>query len=242
MTDLQALWEYQKANLELDELKKKISQSESHIKYKKLHKQLSELQKKKVALQQLLEDNSGQLKQFESAIEALEHRYELESAEIESMQADEECTADEAQESTKSLEALLSDIKKLKASVMKIVDTLSKAQAKLEEVLTNGGRAKKQYDEVKAQCAKEDSEYKAQIAELEATIAEKAKGVKDAALLRRFESIMKHHPDPLAVVEDDKCSACKMGLPTALIYKVVSNHELVECENCGRLLCSGEDM
>lgn len=242
MTDLQALWKYQEANLALDELKKQIDQSESHIKYKKLHRQLSDLQKKKVALQELLESSANQLKEFETSIEALEHRYELESAEVESMRGDDECTADEAQESAKAIESLLNDVKKQKAAMMKLVDTLSKAQAKLEEVLTRGGKAKKEYDEVKALCAEEDAAHKSSVAELKAVITERAKDVKDASLLRRFESIKKHHADPLAVVEDDKCSACKMGLPTALVYKVVSNHEIVECENCGRMLCSPEDM
>ena len=242
MTNLQALWEYQEAYLKLYNLKKTLAGSEAHVKYRKLHSRLLDLQGKKEALQKLIAENGAELAKFEEEISKLEGRLEIELAEIATMQNDPECTSDEAAESTKAFEELLNDVKRLKARIMRILDTLTKAQAKLQEVLSRGARAKKEYDALKIVCAEEEAAQKENMALLKTDIDLKAASVKDKALLRRFASIQKLHLDPIATVEDDKCSGCKMALPTSLAYKVVSGHELIECESCGRLLCNKEDL
>ncbi len=242
MTTLQALWEYHEAYLELYNLKKAIAGTEAQVRYRKLRSQLSDLQNKQEALQKLVSEKGEELSKFDEMIAALEHKLEIELAEIDIMRNDSECTSIEAAESTKAVESLLNDVKRLKANMLQMLEQLSKLQKRLKDVNSRGVGAKKEYDIVKVKCEEEKTAQNENLARLMANIKAKETQVKDKAILKRFIAIQKLHLNPITTIENDKCSGCQMSLPTSLVYKVVSGHELIECENCGRLLCNREDL
>ena len=57
-------------------------------------------------------------------------------------------------------------------------------------------------------------------------------------LVKRYKTIRKKHAVPLAKLEGERCGGCNMSLPTTVVRSVVSGTEIVECENCGRILYS----
>ena len=66
--------------------------------------------------------------------------------------------------------------------------------------------------------------------------ADKLKEGIDPALLKRYTAIRSNYTNPIATVENNQCSGCRMSLPTSIVKKVESGTGLVECENCGRIL------
>ncbi|MBN1163244.1 MAG: hypothetical protein JXB45_01575 [Candidatus Krumholzibacteriota bacterium] len=55
------------------------------------------------------------------------------------------------------------------------------------------------------------------------------------ALLNRYEKLAKRYKLAILPVSGDKCLGCFVKLPTSFFSSAYS-HELVTCENCGRLL------
>ena len=49
-----------------------------------------------------------------------------------------------------------------------------------------------------------------------------------------------HHAVPIARVINSKCGGCNMSLPMVMLKKIATTDGIVECENCGRILYSGE--
>ncbi|MPN37753.1 hypothetical protein SDC9_185274 [bioreactor metagenome] len=60
----------------------------------------------------------------------------------------------------------------------------------------------------------------------------------DPVLLKRYAAVKSHHAVPMAMVEQEQCSGCRMSLPMVVVRKVTAGDGLVECENCGRILYS----
>ena len=114
---------------------------------------------------------------------------------------------------------------------------LAAASAEYKETYTKAGRAKKEYDAVRAACEAEAQEAKPE-REKAAAEAAKLRALVDPALLKRYDAIHANHARPMATVENSQCSGCRMSLPTAIVKKVASGSGIVECENCGRILYS----
>lgn len=56
-----------------------------------------------------------------------------------------------------------------------------------------------------------------------------------AALLNRYEKLAAHYKVAILPVSGNKCLGCFVKLPTSYFSSAYS-HELLTCENCGRLL------
>lgn len=54
-------------------------------------------------------------------------------------------------------------------------------------------------------------------------------------LLNRYEKLAKHYTLAILPVTGDKCLGCFVKLPTSF-FSASYRHELVMCENCGRML------
>lgn len=55
------------------------------------------------------------------------------------------------------------------------------------------------------------------------------------ALLNRYEKLAAHYTVAILPVTSNKCLGCFVKLPTSFFSSAYS-HELLTCENCGRLL------
>ncbi|MBN2070405.1 MAG: hypothetical protein JW814_03020 [Candidatus Krumholzibacteriota bacterium] len=76
-----------------------------------------------------------------------------------------------------------------------------------------------------------------QLTGLEELKAARAKiaGKIPTALLNRYEKLANHFTVAILPVTGDKCLGCFVKLPTSFFSSAYS-HELLTCENCGRLL------
>ncbi|MFR4008262.1 MAG: zinc ribbon domain-containing protein [Christensenellales bacterium] len=58
----------------------------------------------------------------------------------------------------------------------------------------------------------------------------------DPALLAQYQAIKKNRANPVALVENEQCQGCNMSLPSLTLSRLRDGKEIVECENCGRIL------
>ena len=235
MGKLDALWEYHQAELQLDGLDAKLRSTPARQKLNKLHSFLSEQQAQIGNIQKQMEGRKNSLSRLSAQFGELEHKYELEVSEFAAMENDPDCTAAEMTESRKSLESIQEQLSTAKRDIYDTLTWIEKATKEYRETFSKASKAKKEYDAVRAICEEEIASAQAEINAAKAVV-EKKKALVDPALLKRYAAVKTHHAVPMATVEHEQCSGCRMSLPTVMIRKVASGDGLVECENCGRIL------
>ena len=234
MGKLDALWEYHQAERQLDALDAKLRSTPARQKLNKLHSFLSEQQAQIANLQKQMEARKGTLNRLSAQFGELEHKYELEVSEFDAMENDPDCTAAEMTESRKSLEDIMEQLSVAKRDIFDTITWIEKAK-EYKETFSKAGKAKKEYDAMRAACEKEIAAAQPEINAAKAVV-EQRKAKVDPALLKRYAAVKTHHAIPMATVENAQCSGCRMSLPTVVVRKVSSGDGLVECENCGRIL------
>lgn len=235
MNKLDALWEYQQAELALEKVEARIKTTPSRQKLNKLHAFLSEQQTLIASIQKQIDARRASVDKLAAQVDEFEHRYELELSEFTVMERDEECTAAEMTESRRSLEGLLSQVDSARRDLYDTLAWIEKATADYKETYAKAGKAKKEYDAVRKQC---EDEIAAAQPELDAAqaAAQKCRSTVDPVLLKKYDAVKTHHAAPMAKVENNQCGGCNMSLPTATVKCVAAGTGLVECENCGRIL------
>ncbi len=235
MTKLEYLLMYQKADLKKQQLENNLRSTESRQKLNKVTKLLREQQ---AAIQKLTEEAEAQktaLSKLLSQQESLSHELELNHSEMETLEADEEVTAEELTEFRVDVERLNRELSRLEKDVKGLLDQLEKTSADFQKARSLGSRAKKEYDRLKAVCEVEKNEGAADI-----TIATKemetVERQVDPTFLAKYKKARVHHNMPVVPVVNEKCSGCNMSLPMAVIKKLSNQENVMECENCGRIL------
>ena len=96
-------------------------------------------------------------------------------------------------------------------------------------------QARDEYTRLKAGYDKEFEKQTARLEELKQERADAAQGI-DEAYMERYKAIRSQRFPVLASLRNDQCSGCNMSLPSAVAKQLQGSDEIVECENCGRIL------
>ena len=235
MTKLEYLLMYQKADRKKQQLENNLKTTESRQKLNRVTKLLREQQ---ATIQKLTEDADAQrtaLSKLLSQQESLAHELELNHSEMETLEADEEVTAEELTEFRQDVERLNRELSRLEKDVKGLLDQLEKTSADFQKARSLGGRAKKEYDRLKAVVEVEKAEGAADITTATKEMETVERQV-DPTFLAKYKRARVHHNMPVVPVVNDKCSGCNMSLPMAVIKKLSSQETVLECENCGRIL------
>ena len=235
MTKLEYLLMYQKADLKKQQLENNLRTTESRQKLNKITKLLREQQ---AAIQKLTEDADAQqtaLGKLLAQQESLSHELELNHSEMETLEADEEVTAEELTEFRMDVERLNRELGRLEKDVKGLLEQLEKTSAEFQKARSLGGRAKKEYDRLKAVVEVEKNEGAADITTATKEMETVERQV-DPTFLAKYKKARVHHSMPVVPVANEKCSGCNMSIPMAVIKKLANQETVLECENCGRIL------
>lgn len=239
MTQTEILWKYQEAEMELDRLRKELEATPERQKMKKLRKILMEQSEKIDSFRSGVKEKEAELDADMAKLEALLKEYDLEQDDLNIMMNDEECTAEELTESRKSMEALLERVNSLKKSITECREWIVSATEAAKEAYTRGSRTKRDFEAAKAVVETEKLERKPVMDKAEKDV-ERIAAQLSPDLLKRYKTIKKKYPNPVAKVKDNRCSGCGMSLPMATIKKFSAGNSIIECENCARILCRDE--
>ena len=236
MTQLETLWQYQQAEIKCDKLRKGLEDTPAMQEYKKLRSFLRNQEAKMDTYKSGLDEKNKDIADLNKKLEKLLNDYDLEQDDLNVMINDEECTAEELTESRKSIEGLLDSINSLKKTLNESLEWINTTMEEINKTMERGRKASKRYEAVKAVCDTERSAHKPEIdaAAREVEIIGKQLS---PDLLKRYQAVRRKHAQPMAKLNGDRCGGCGMSLPKTVLRQVALGNEVVECENCGRILC-----
>lgn len=232
MRQLDKLWNYQQAD-------KKVADYETEIRQFPLRQQL-------LKLRNIVADQQTVVRGMENdANKALERLEELSAqrdkaaqifAEIEKNLQEE--AYENAAQVRKAISQMTDAEARLKAAEKELSKMISRSQMienRYKEVRLKAAKARDEYTRLKVTY---DKEFEKQTSQLEVLKKERAAvGAEvDAAYMERYKAVREQRFPVMARLNNDQCSGCNMSLPSAIAKQQQGSDEIVECENCGRIL------
>lgn len=231
MDQLHLLWEYQKADVEVDKMEASIKRSPTRQKLVKYRDYV-------VEQQSTMKRIEGEVANMADRLEALKDAIRMTDDQLKSLQSkmDNDPPADAL-----ALQQFLNDAKRFENNltayeqeIRRIRKDASDRERQQHDVKVRAAKAKAEFDKLKVVYDEESKEKTKELDVLRAAAAEKAKLI-EPEFMDRYNTIKRHSVPPLAQLYGDQCGGCNMSLPSAVARKVKAG-ELVECETCGRLL------
>ena len=133
MNKLDALWQYQQAELEADKLENKLKSTPARQKLNKLFNFLKEQQNAIAGIQKTLDSRQQAVDKLQAQIDELAHKYELELGEFKIMLNDDECTAEEMTESRRNVERIMKKAEAAKRELYDAIAQIEKSAAEYKE-------------------------------------------------------------------------------------------------------------
>ena len=229
---LDLLWKFMQIDMEADKFEAEMRQAPTRLKLLKQRDFLLEQQ--------------GNMKKIEGEVTTMADRLDAIEDEAQRLSAllEKERAALEAQPPADQ-----EGMKKAISSMQKLVDSLTRYEQELQKIRKDAEARDRQQKEIRVRAAKTKAEYdllkknydvefKADSSKLKALRekTEQASRSVDAKLLERYRSIKQHSSPPMALLVGDQCGGCYMSLPSVMLRDIQSGDEIVECDNCGRII------
>ena len=231
MDQLHLLWEYQKADVEVDKLEASIKRSPLR---QKLRKYQDYYEEQKTAMKRI----ENEVAAMQDRLEALKDAMKMTDEQLHSlhskMENDPPKSSQEVQQFLNDARRFQNNLTAYEQEIKKIRKDASDRERQSHDVNVRAAKAKNEFLKLKPSYDEEKEEKEKELNALRAVAAEKAKPI-EHEFMERYKDIKKHSVPPLAALYGDQCGGCNMSLPSSVARKVKSG-ELVECETCGRLL------
>ena len=231
MDQLHLLWEYQKADVEVDKLEASIRRSpvrQKLVKYKDLYTEqqtaMKHIESEVTAMQDRLEALKDAIRMTNEQVHALHAKIE----------SDEPKSAADVQQFMSDAKRFQNNLTAYEQEVKRIRKDAANREHQQHDVRVRAAKAKSEFDKLKLVYDDEKRSKDGELDALRAAAAEKAKPI-EKEFMERYKEIKRHSVPPLALLNGDQCQGCNMSLPSSISRKVKAG-ELVECETCGRLL------
>ena len=231
MDQLHLLWEYQKADMNVDKMENSIKRSPTRQKMAKYRDYLMEQKN-------VLGRIENEVAAMADRLEALKDAIKMTDEQLHSLQGKLE---NDPPANSEAVQQFLSDAKRFQNNlnayeqeIKRIRKDAADREQQQYDVKVRAAKAKNEFDKLKAQYDEECSGKAGELDALRAAAEEKAKPI-EPEFMERYREIKKHSVPPLAALLGDQCGGCNMSLPSSVSRKVKAG-DLVECETCGRLL------
>ncbi len=230
--DLQQLWDYQTADLALTRFEAALKKSKTRSRLlavrKTLVQQQSRVKDLDVSLHEAYEDCArvaGEVQKVRKQIEALTNE-----------------TENSKEQDLRQIKLVLRAMEECNRALNDMYRQIEKnhrlaegAEAVIKEVRTKLTKGKKEFDALKEQHDKELADAAQELERLRDTAQQKEAGIpKD--LLAHYKKVKRTRINPVAKVNNDKCSGCNMAIPSLILSRLRCGDAVVECDSCGRIL------
>ena len=218
MRQLDRLWKYQAAD-------KKVADYETEIRQFPLRQQLLKLRNIVADQQTVVRGMENDGDKAEAALEEIKKSLADNAFE----------TAAQVHRAIAQMADAEGKLKSAEKELSKMVSHSQMMENRYKEVRTKAAKARDEYTRLKAGYDKEFEKQTARLEELKQERANAAQGI-DEAYMERYKAIRSQRFPVLASLRNDQCSGCNMSLPSAVAKQLQGSDEIVECENCGRIL------
>ena len=231
MDQLHLLWEYQKADVEVDKLEASIKRSPVRQKLVKYRDYFSEQQ---TAMKRI----ESEVAAMQDRLEALKDAIKMTDEQLHTlhgkMENDPPRNTEEVQQFLNDAKRFQNNLTAYEQEIKRIRKDAADRERQQHDVRVRAAKAKSEFDKLKEVYDEEKKDKDKELDALRAAAAAKAVDI-ESAFMERYRDIKKHSVPPLAALYGDQCGGCNMSLPSSVSRKVKAG-ELVECETCGRLL------
>lgn len=232
MEQLAMLWEYQLEDMKADRLANEIKRNPLR---QKLEQDRTLFMEKKQQHKQIQEQVAVMADRKDAIRDAIARGEEQLKALSERLQNDPPKDLD-------AVRALMSEVTRCKETISSFENEMKRMvkdagdHSQRQRTLNHEAAAlRAEFDQLKAKYDAETPEKKAALDAQRAVAKEKAQGI-DPQLMEHYNAIRKHILPPMARLIGDQCSGCNTSQPSALLRKIKSGSEIVECETCGRMI------
>ena len=231
MDQLHLLWEYQKADVEVDKLEASIKRSPTRQKLVKYRDYVVEQQNTMKHIESEVANMADRLEALKDAIRMTDDQLK---ALQNKMDNDPPANSEALQQYLSDARRFQNNLTAYEQEIRRIRKDASDRERQQHDVKVRAAKAKAEFDKLKVVYDEEAKDKAKDLEALRAAAAEKAKPI-EPEFMERYQTIKRHSVPPLAQLYGDQCGGCNMSLPSAVSRKVKAG-ELVECETCGRLL------
>lgn len=231
MNQLELLWQYQQADIEVDSLEMSIRRSPKRQKLVKLRDSFQELQKnlkqvedEVLAMLDRMDVLKDAISLSEDQIRQLQSRIQNEPA-VDSLQV--RNYIEEAQRLTGSLQDFEQETRRLR----KIAADRDRVQRDLKIRLVT---AKEEFIPLRDEYDAEYKDAQVQVEKLRERAKDKLTGI-EPEYIEKYNTIKQHCTPPIAKLQNGQCGGCNMSFPSSVLSNI-KNGKLVECETCGRMV------
>jgi predicted nucleic acid-binding Zn-ribbon protein len=241
MGKLDVLWAYQKTDMEVSRFENEMRRDPTRNKLLRLRNFVVEQQNTLQTLEQSAVKAQKRVADLEVSYQRTEKAIENGGQKIESGAY---TTLEDVQAALREAQKLLDSLKSAERELKSIASEAEKIENKLRDIRSKVAQARTQYNNLKEGYDKTFAEQSGKLNGLKQKRERAGKGI-DEALLKRYESIKKQYtqqpvPQPMAKLLGDQCGGCNMSLPAVVLKRVKDDENVVECENCGRILYLGK--
>lgn len=229
---LDRLWKYQEADMEVLQQENTMRRDPTRTKLIRLRNFVMEQTEVVQKMEAESTKTRGRIDQIE------QQRGALEAEVVQGMNGlDENAyeTLEQVQAAVAEAQQMLESLKAAERELKKMIADAQAAEKQLMDIRTKVAQAKQQYTTLKVGYDTEYAKQSAALEEMKKKRTAAAEGI-DAELLKRYEAVRQQCTPPMAKLNGDRCGGCNMSLPAVVVKRVGDAEDLVECENCGRIL------
>ncbi len=237
MNNLELLWDFQTAELELENFENELKNTQTRKKlvaqqqiFNANQQKLKQLEQESILNQSKISEISVQIEQLAKQME----QKQTEIAEVEDLDL-EDVFVEDVREMGKECDSVKNALELNKRKLVEIIHRLEQSEAEVKETLVKMSNAKKHFDQLKEAHAKELDSGKDDLERLRGEVAKAAQGI-DEALMAQYKKIKQHRHNPVAIFKDNRCQGCNMQLPSSVLQNLKNDDKIITCENCGRIL------
>ncbi len=230
--DIQTLYKLQELHREMDSILKGLKDLADSSDLKKLRDEYQRLSEEYAQAEEKIKKNEFRWEQRHNELKNLEYN----------RKACEEIKFSRETDTVKKLESIEKQLEKLVEKQQEAEDAIIELEKDAEnidksmiETKKRLAFIKKKYIGSKETYERSKEELKKQQAELAARIGSLIETV-DAESIEMYNRLAKVHSDPISIVENRKCTGCKMEVPSMDFEALKSGNQDMRCQSCGRLL------
>ena len=231
MDQIQLLWAYQQADVEVSRMENSIKRSPNRQKLVKYRDYLVSQQNVMKRIEGEVSAMADRLEVLKDAVSMTEDQYRALKQKMENEPAE---NAETVQQYMNEAKRFLNNLTAYEQEIKRIRKDAADRERLQHDVKVRAAKAKAEFDKLKVAYDAEFKEKSVELEELKKKAAELAKPI-EPAYMEKYENIKRHSFPPLAKLNNDQCTGCNMSLPSAVTRKIQAG-EMIECETCGRLL------
>ena len=229
---LDTLWQFMQVDMEADGFEAKMRQSANR---QKLLKQRDFLRDQQANMKKLENDVAVMQDRLEAVRDEAERLAGLLSSTLKEISDNPPATLEETQRKLDAVQKLSDTLGRYEQELTKMRKDADNRDRQQKDIRVRAAKAKQEYDQVKAVYDKEYKEDTTKLEEMRAK-SEALAASQDPALLARYRAIKQQCTPPMARLSNDQCCGCFVQLPSATLRAIKEGNNIVECDNCGRIL------